>query len=116
MSDLITPWSIVLGITGGLFIVFGYVLRRYPPRKINWFYGYRTSSSMKNQERWDFAQRYAAKEMIRQGFWMVLVGILGSWLPLPPVLSAFLTIPVMFLLIGLLIYRTEKALKDTFKP
>ena len=116
MSDLITPWLIVLVSTGILFSIFGYILKRYPPRKINWFYGYRTSSSMKNQERWDFAQRYAAREMMRQGFWMILFGFAGAWLPLSPALSAFLTIPVMFLLIGLLIFRTEKALKNKFEP
>ena len=70
---------------------------------------------MKSQDRWDFAQAYAAKEMVRQGFWMVLIGFAGTWLPLSPVLSAFLTIPVMFVLIGALIFRTEKAIKEAFK-
>ncbi len=105
----------MLVITGGLFAIFGYILLKYPPRKINWFYGYRTSSSMKSQERWDFAQRYSARAMIRQGFWMILIGFAGAWLPLSPVLSAFLTIPVMFVLIGVLIFQTEKALKEKFK-
>jgi len=114
MSDLITPWSIILVTTGVLFVAFGYIFLKFPPKKINWFYGYRTSGSMKSQERWDFAQGYAAREMMRHGLWMVLIGLAGTWLPFPRVLSAFLTIPVMFVLIGILIYRTEKALRDTF--
>ena len=43
--------------------VVGVVFWMYPPKKINDFYGYRTTRSRKSQEAWDFAQRYNAKLM-----------------------------------------------------
>ena len=43
--------------------VMGVVFWMYPPKKINEFYGYRTTRSRKSQEAWDFAQRYSAKLM-----------------------------------------------------
>ncbi|MGI6662749.1 MAG: SdpI family protein [Bacillota bacterium] len=31
--------------------------RKNPPKRVNWFFGYRTSRSMKSQEAWDYANR-----------------------------------------------------------
>jgi uncharacterized membrane protein len=49
-------------LCGLLFIIAGYILLKFPPKNINSLYGYRTSSSMENQEKWDFAQNYSSKE------------------------------------------------------
>ena len=40
------------------------VFRIFPPKKINRFYGYRTKSSMKNQDTWNEANRFAANLML----------------------------------------------------
>jgi len=50
---------------------------KFPPKKINSIYGYRTASSMKNQLRWDFAQLYASKQMIKYGLLLSMVGLIG---------------------------------------
>jgi hypothetical protein len=39
-------------------MVVGIVFWTYPPKKINEFYGYRTTRSRKSQEAWDFAQKW----------------------------------------------------------
>ena len=39
----------------------GLLFLKKPPKKVNGWYGYRTSRSMKNQDTWDFAQRYMGK-------------------------------------------------------
>jgi uncharacterized membrane protein len=114
MQDWMNPWMIILVITGFLTVVFGFIFLRFPPKRINWFYGYRTSSAMKSQERWDFAQEHSARGMIQAGILMIPTGLLGIWLPLTPVVAAFLSIPAMLLFFGVLIYRTEKALKERF--
>jgi uncharacterized membrane protein len=54
-------------LTGSIFIIAGFIMLRFPPKKINMFYGYRTISSMKSQERWDFSQKYSAKELMKFG-------------------------------------------------
>jgi hypothetical protein len=69
---------------------------------------------MKSQERWDFAQRHSAKEMIRAGLLMVPVGLFGGWLPLKPVMLAFASIPVTLVFFGIMVFRTEAALKANF--
>ena len=42
-------------------LVFGIRFGKNPPKKINSFFGYRTSRSMRNQETWDCAHRYLGK-------------------------------------------------------
>lgn len=62
---------------GLIFIAAGFVMFRFPPKKINSLYGYRTKSSMKNLERWNFAQKFSAKEMIKLGFFLMLTSLLA---------------------------------------
>jgi uncharacterized membrane protein len=62
-------------LLGSLFIVVGKIFSKYPPKKINWIYGYRTSSSMKSQERWDYAQEISSTAMQWVGIAMYLVGL-----------------------------------------
>ena len=52
----------------------GLLFMKKPPKKVNGWYGYRTSRSMKNQDTWDFAQRYMGKVWWKWG-----------WIMLPPV-------------------------------
>ena len=42
-------------------LIFGIRFGKNPPKKINSFFGYRTSRSMRNQETWDCAHRYLGK-------------------------------------------------------
>ena len=42
-------------------LIFGIRFGKNPPKKINSFFGYRTSRSMKNQQTWDCAHRYLGK-------------------------------------------------------
>ena len=60
--------------------VVGVVFWIYPPKKINEFYGYRTTRSRKSQEAWDFAQRYSAKLMTALGLVALAVASIAHWL------------------------------------
>ncbi|GAB3829305.1 hypothetical protein GCM10028895_44000 [Pontibacter rugosus] len=64
-------------------------LKKWPPRQINWLYGFRTHYAMRNQQNWDEANQYHPKLLIKIG----LIAILTGW-----ILSLFLT-PVVALLI-----------------
>lgn len=64
-------------LTGSIFIIVGFIMYRFPPKKINMFYGYRTINSMKSQERWDFSQKYAAKELMKFGVDILPFSFLG---------------------------------------
>ena len=63
-----------------IFLVVGVVFWMYPPKKINEFYGYRTTRSRKSQEAWDFAQRYSAKLMTVLGLVALAVASIAHWL------------------------------------
>ena len=64
-------------------IGFGRMFTHKAPETINWALGYRTSMSMKNQDTWNFAHKYAGS------FWLKW----GKRL-------AVITLVVMFFLIG----------------
>ena len=67
-------------ISALIFTVVGVVFWMYPPKKINEFYGYRTTSSRKSQEAWDFAQKYSAKMMTVLGLVALVVASIAHWL------------------------------------
>lgn len=80
-----------------IFIISGFILKRFPPKKINGIIGYRSALSMKNQETWDAAQQYG-------GFTMILFGIIhavfGAWSYLQPMNVNNETAQLLFLIIG----------------
>jgi uncharacterized membrane protein len=51
-------------LLGPLMILVSYVFMRFPPKKINPVYGYRTQRSMRSQQAWDCANQYSAKPML----------------------------------------------------
>lgn len=64
--DLLIP-SIMIGL-GKYFI-------KNAPKKINWFYGYRTAMSMKNKDTWEFAHHYCGKLWLKMGSIMLLLSL-----------------------------------------
>lgn len=59
-----------------LITLIGILMYKRPPKKVNWFIGYRTRKSMKNQEVWEKANRYCGKLWIIIGLIMVIVALL----------------------------------------
>jgi len=57
-------------------IFFGLLWRKNSPRKINWVYGYRTSWSMKSQETWDFAHKYAGRILLYIGVPLTAISVI----------------------------------------
>ncbi len=101
---------------GMAFYIAGILLRMYPPKKINRWIGYRTPSSMKSQERWDFAQIFAAKEMIKQGFLLTMIGIFFGFLfQFDETINIILIISLVLASSIAMIVFTEKALKKNFQ-
>lgn len=75
--DLIN-WIIGPQLIGIVILIIGWIMVKYPPKKINYLYGYRTEASMKNQQTWDEANRFSARLMIKIGWILILVGLLFS--------------------------------------
>jgi len=111
LNDLV----LVTALTGGIFIIVGFFMKKYPPKNINSLYGYRTPNAMKTQERWDFAQKYAAAKMMRTGFLLIVLGILGSFINLPQLWNVAIGLVLLIVLSILMIVKVENAIQRKFK-
>ncbi|MGB5191063.1 SdpI family protein [Robiginitalea sp.] len=109
------PWTIVLVLTGLIFVLAGYILQKYPPKSINWLYGYRTRRAMQGQEQWDFAQVFAGREMIRSGGILLVLGLAGAWLPLSDTVAVGLALGAVIICAFYPVVRVEAALKNRFE-
>lgn len=114
MSDWRNPLFLVNVLTGIVFIITAIITLRYPPKKINSFYGYRTKSSMKSQEIWDFAQEYSSRLLYKYGIVLLVLGVLGYFTSFGEVTGVIICLFTMTLLVILLVYKTEKEIKQRF--
>lgn len=108
------PLFLISVLTGTTFLIAGFVMLKFPPKKINNLYGYRTSSSMKSQKRWDFAQTYSAREMIKLGVILVLLSLIGWVFKIGVGVATGIGTGLVLFMALLLFIRVEKALKDRF--
>ncbi len=103
------PFLNITATTGGIFFAAGLFMLRFPPKKINFLYGYRTNASMRNQERWDFAQKYAAKEMMITGLVLAASGVLGFIIDFGGSVKIWVGVAMLGVAILILKLRVEKA-------
>lgn len=94
--------------------------KKNPPKKINSVYGYRTTSSMKSLEAWDFAHKYIAKLFLYIG----LIEFIPSMIPVIILrnadkdtlgLSVLIIIATQIALLWIPIIPTERELKKRFE-
>ncbi len=78
-------------------------------------YGYRTKRSMKNHENWDFAQRFAAREMRRGGLIMIGFSLTGLLYPASGIVDTIGGTLMMTVIFVILIARTEGKLQKLEK-
>lgn len=88
---------------------------RFPPKKINPIYGYRTTNSMKSQERWDFAQKYSTKELIKAGVALILLAVLFTFIEIDELTGVLISLGLMLIIIMRMFLKVENALKQKFK-
>jgi uncharacterized membrane protein len=100
---------------GGLILIIaGFILYKYPPKKINSLYGYRTTSSMENQEKWNFAQNYSSKEIMKLGFLLLISSLLCLITNFDNLTNMFIGLGLIILIVIVLLLRVEKAIKIKF--
>lgn len=100
-------------IIGPLLLLLSIVFKHFPPKKINYLYGYRTKRSMKNQETWDEANRYSPNLMILVSIITTLLqGIF--YFTLGPKYAIGIATAVMVVLVLITIPMTENHLKKNF--
>ena len=61
-----------------ILLVFAIILKIYPPKKPNYYYGYQLGSAKKSMEHWKLANKYAANYLIfLYSFIIILSAILN---------------------------------------
>ena len=98
--------------TNGLLFLLSILFYKFPPKKINRLYGYRTVKAMQNQQIWDFANGIFNKNLlIYSGISLLGSVLLASFtskeLTWQPMLLVLLCIVVSIL-------KTERSLTDNF--
>lgn len=101
--------------TGFVFAALGSLLYYSPPAEINGLIGYRTKRSMKSQDRWDFSQKYSAKQMGFSGLVMIVLSLLSYFLPVENEWKQIGGVSLLVVSALLMIVRTEIALSKRFK-
>ena len=100
-----------LFLVGLVFSIAAFITMKFPPKKINGIYGYRTSRSMKSQENWDIAQRYSSRLMLKQGLVLLAIGGMLIALPIPDEVSVVISVSLLIISVIVLFVQTEKKLK-----
>lgn len=114
INDQINPLTLILGVTGLVFYVAGYIQFKHPPKKINSLYGYRTKTSMRSQEIWDFSQTFSAKKIQQLGVYLFFGGILAYFMNIDQFFAMWTGISLITTLPILMIFQIEKELKRRF--
>lgn len=106
---------IILTIVGVLFIALGVFLIKFPPKKINSLYGYRTSRSMQSHKAWHYSQRYSSKILAIIGIVFTVLGVSSLYVPkLDDMVSAIISITVVLGGVFIMFFKTERQLKKRF--
>ena len=111
---IIYPLPSILFLSGGIFYLAALVLSKFPPKKINYLYGYRTKASMKSQESWNFSQNYTSKKMKYISLYIFIIGAFSSFLNIELMWSLWLGIIISVLMPVLMILEVEKELKTRY--
>ena len=111
---IIYPLPSILFLSGGIFYLAALVFSKFPPKKINYLYGYRTKASMKSQESWNFAQNYTSKKMKYISLYIFIIGAFSIFLNIELMWSLWLGIIISILMPVLMILEVEKELKTRY--
>jgi uncharacterized membrane protein len=106
-----SPITYVLTTNGVLFLI-SFIFWKFPPKKVNRLYGYRTPKAMLNQQIWDFANTIFNQSFLMYSGFSFLGGlILASFsakiLSWEPMVLVMLSLVVS-------IIKTERSLNDNF--
>ena len=105
------PYIYILTTNGVLFLI-SIIFWKFPPKKVNNLYGYRTPKAMQNQQIWDFANSTFNQAFFKySGFSLIAALLLASVsrveLKWEPMILVALSIIVS-------IIKTERSINDNF--
>jgi len=104
---------LLTSLTGLIVLLGGLIWKKYPPKKINLIYGYKTRRTMANQKVWDYANKVGAQMFIYVGSISALVSLICyTFFPTP--LSILIGSVLVLVWLGIGIYWCETKLNERF--
>lgn len=100
---------------GLIFILLGLLHRFFPAKKKNYFYGYRSPLAFKSSKSWEFAQSYAAKEIMKFGLLLILLSFIGEFVELNGRIRLYASIAIVGAVAVGFIADVEVALYNRFR-
>ncbi len=113
MEQIFTNTFAASLLCGVIFLIAAGITYSFPPRKINYLYGYRTNASMKSQDRWDFAQGYSTRQMIKAAIALIVVSFLGYFMD-DSIIKFVIDLAMIIAVVVYIIFSTETAIKRQF--
>lgn len=105
---------VIQACVGLLLVISGGIFRKYPPKEMNRWYGYRTGNAYKSKEVWEFAQKYSAGLILKTGVVLTFISPVYLLWNYSGIIDVILSTSVSILFTLLPIYFTEKAIKKNF--
>ena len=100
---------------GGTFLILRIIMYLFPSKKINRIYGYYTTASIQSKDRWDFSQKYSAKQRAISGLFMIAISFVGKTNLLQNRNQAVAGFIIVLMALAFIKVSTERAIKKRFK-
>ena len=113
-------WMFIVAILcPTIMIAAGLYFRKFAPKKINAFFGYRTTMSMKNRDTWEFAHKYIGNLWSVLGFTLIVPSAVPMFFLIDKSEELISVFSLVICFVGMAaiiasIIPTEKALKKNF--
>lgn len=98
--------------TNGLLFLLSVIFWKFPPKKINNFYGYRTFKAMQNQDIWDFANTNFNKSLLFYSGISLLGGLLLAQFSAKEISWEPMVLVMLSILVSII--KTERTLSNNF--
>jgi uncharacterized membrane protein len=105
------PITYILTTNGVLFLL-AVIFWKFPPKKINRLYGYRTFKAMQNQKIWDFANTTFNQTFLMYSGFSLLAGLLLASFSAKELTWEPMVLVMLSILVSII--KTERALSDNF--
>ena len=86
--------------------------KKYPPKKINELYGFRTRKTMSNQEIWDVANKRNAQDLWKFALYLTVLSVLLIVFKVP--YAIFIHLGAMLIGLGIAVYASIRYIDKHF--
>ncbi len=105
----------ILLIIGILMLTMATTFKVFPPKQINYFYGYRTRLSKSSEESWKEAQRYSAITMIILSIILISIGFVLNLMFNTSCILLLVQFVLFLISLAIMIFIDENHLKSYLK-